>query len=252
MICCLTDFVRRSTSCRVLDVRQVREAQHSRRLHEFLEEQADARPPLDADLRAARLEYGVRELEADDPVDRGTEVEPQRFAARGALDLHLVARQAEAARQRAIVELDDEVAAAPLVRGDRAGDVVAPVLVGRRREAPRGQDAHARQAGLAVLLQAVAVRVVENLARDVRAVEGRVGRDAHGGGRLARHRVAGDAVHDLRAVDELALADARAYRKQEFSVCWPVLAIVRPPQVSSRPATRRLDGTPSMRAEPST
>ena len=116
MICCLTDSDAPVDERLVLDVRQVREAQHSRRLHELLDEQADPRPPLDADLRAARLEYGVRDLEADDPVNRGAEVEPQRFAARGALDLHLVARQAEAARQRAVVKLDDEVAAAPLVR----------------------------------------------------------------------------------------------------------------------------------------
>src|SRR5688572_26339020 len=135
----------------VLDVREVGKPQHRRRLHELLHQQADPPAPLDADLGAAGLEYRVRQLESDDAVDRGAKVEAQRLAARCALDLHLVAREAEAAGQRTVVELHHEVAATALVGGHGAGDVVAPVLVSSRCESARGHDAHAREAGLAVL-----------------------------------------------------------------------------------------------------
>src|SRR5688572_32832090 len=86
----------------VLDVGEVGEPQHRRRLHELLDEQADPPAPLQAYLGAAGLEHRIGQLEADHAVDRGAEVEAQRLAARRALDLHLVAREAEAAGQRPV------------------------------------------------------------------------------------------------------------------------------------------------------
>ena len=62
----------------------------------------------------ARTPHRTRSM-ADHAVDRRAEVELQRLAARGALDLHLVRRHPEAARQRPVVELQHEVAAAALV-----------------------------------------------------------------------------------------------------------------------------------------
>ena len=90
--------------------------------------------------------------------------------------------------KRAVVELQHEIGAAALVRRDRAGDVEAAELVRRREQAARRREPHARQAALAVVLQAVAVLVVEDLADDVRAVERGIRDDAHRRRRLARQR----------------------------------------------------------------
>ena len=67
----------------------------------------------------------------------------QRLTARRALDLHELRRRAITARQRAIVELQHEVAAAAFVRRDRARDVEAAVLVRGREQAARGREPHA-------------------------------------------------------------------------------------------------------------
>ena len=142
---------------RVLEIGEIRQAQHGRRRTQLLEQQLEPRLPELADLDRARLEHGVGEVEADDAMDRGAEVELEHLAARRALHLQRLRRAAVTARQRAVVELQHEVAAAALVRRDRAGDVEAAELIGRREQAARRREAHAGDAALALVLQAVAV-----------------------------------------------------------------------------------------------
>ena len=107
-----------------------------------------------ADFGRTRLERRIGEVDADHPVNRRTEIELQGLAARGALDLHLVRRHPEAARQRPVVELQHEIAAAALIWRDRAGDVVPPVLIRRRLQTPCCHHTHAGQAVFAVVLHA--------------------------------------------------------------------------------------------------
>src|SRR5688572_27610261 len=147
-------------------------------------------------------------------MDRRAEVELERLTARRALDLNRLTRAAETARQSAVVELQDEIRAAALVRRDGARDVEAAVLIRRREQAARRREPHLRDAALAFVLQAVAVRIVENLADDVRAIERRIRNDTHRRRRLAGERVARQRAHGLRAVHELALADAGADGQQ--------------------------------------
>ncbi len=224
-----------------LDVGEVREAQDCRCLLQLLHQHVEARTPLRAHLRRARLEHGVGEIQADHTVQRRTEVELQRFTARGAFDLHLIRRGAEAARQRAVVELQDEVAAASFARNDRAGDVESSVSVRRRRETARAHDAHARQAGFAEVLVTVAVGVVEHLAGDVRTVERRIRYDADRRGRFVRQRGAGQHVSRLHAIHELAFADTGADREQheQLMLFLPIDRQVAPDQLT--PGHCRLD-----------
>ena len=176
-------------------------------------------------------------------MDRRTEVELQRLAARGALDLHLVVGQAEAARQRAVVELQDEVAAAALVAASTAQVMwKRPYGVGGRREAARSHDAHARQARFALILEAVAIGVVEHLAGDVRAVERRIRHDAHRRGRFARQRVAGQpCTACARLTNSPSLTPAPTASSSSSVVLRRCSTIARSLQISSRPATARLD-----------
>src|SRR5690606_18695167 len=147
----------------LLEIGEIREPQRRRRVPELLDEQRDARPPERAHLDGARLEDRIGHVEPDDAMDRRGEVDLERLAARRALDLHDVARRAEARRQRAIVELQDEVRAAALARRDRAGDVVTAVAVRRRDETAGGREPYTGDTGLARVLDAVAVRVVVDL-----------------------------------------------------------------------------------------
>ena len=213
---CRDAFERALDELRILEIGEIRQAQHGRRRAQLVEQQLEARPPQLAHLDRARLEHGIGEIEADDAMDRGAEVELERLAARRALHLQRCVEPRIAARQRAIVELQHEVAAAALVRRDRARDVEAAVLVRRREQAARRREPHAGDAVLAVVLHAVAVRVVEDLADDVRAVERRVRNDAHRRRRLARQRAARQRAHRLRAVHELAFADAGADGEQQL------------------------------------
>src|SRR5207248_2357706 len=118
-------------------------------------------------------------------VNRRTEIEPQRLAARSALNLHEVRRHLEAAWEGSVIELQNEIAAAAVVWRYRAGDVVSPVLIGRRCQPSSCYHTYAGQAFLAVVLQAVAIGVVENLADHVGAIERGIGYKAHGGGCFA-------------------------------------------------------------------
>src|SRR6516162_6905789 len=154
----------------ILDVAQIREMQNRSGLLELLEQQTDSRLPLEAQVGGSGLEHGIGEVETHNSMDRGTELEPQRLAARGALHEHRRCRGTKAARECSVVELQDEVAAATLERRDRAGDVEAAELIGDRGEAARRDDPHPGQTLLARILAAVAVRIVEDLADRVRAI----------------------------------------------------------------------------------
>ena len=122
-----------------------------------------------------------------------------------------------------------------------------------RRKAANGHDPHTCEPAFAVVLDLVPVGVVEHLARDVGAVEGRIRHDTHRSGRLARHRVARQAMRHLGAVDELALGYAGAHGEQQQEL---VVAGSRQRETTPRrardPTTVGSTGTPSSRAEPST
>src|SRR5207342_479518 len=96
-----------------------------------------------------------------------------------------------------------------------AGQVVTTLGIGGGREAARAHHAHAAQATFALVLVAIAVGVVEHLADDVGAVEGRIRDHAHGGGGVTGKRTVGEPVPDARVVHELALAHAGADRQQQ-------------------------------------
>ena len=117
-----------------------------------------------ADFGRTRLERRIQQIDGDHTVNGRTEVDLQGLAARGALDLHLVCRHPEAARQRPVVELQDEIAAAALVWHDRAGDVVPPVPIGRGLQTRWCHHTYAGQSLFAVVLPSVAILVVEDLA----------------------------------------------------------------------------------------
>src|ERR1700686_797859 len=106
-------------------------------------------------------------------MDRGAEPEAQDLAARGAFHEHLRCSQSIAARERPVVELEGEVAAPALERRDSARDVESPELVRDGGQTPGGHEPHPGQTLLSRILVAVTVRVVEDLADDVRAIEGR-------------------------------------------------------------------------------
>ena len=90
--------------------------------------------------------------------------------------------------------------------------MITAVLIGGDQQALRGAQAHARQAGLTLVLIAVGVLVVEDLADDVGAIEGRIGHHAHRGrGRGDGPRsVANSGIEQVYLVDVLAFADAGA------------------------------------------
>src|SRR5262245_56704746 len=115
---------------------------------------------------------------------RRTEIHLQRFAARGTLNLHQIRRHPESARQCSVVELQHEITTTILVRRDRTCDVVSPELIRYRLQTLCGYHAHARQAGFAIVLTPISIGVVENLSRDVGAIERWVGDDTHGSGGL--------------------------------------------------------------------
>jgi hypothetical protein len=75
-------------------------------------------------------------------VDRRAEVEPQHLASRGALHPRVFGGDAVAGGQAAIVHLEDEVAAAVLIRHHRAGDMEAPMLVGGGEQTARTHHAN--------------------------------------------------------------------------------------------------------------
>ena len=89
---------------------------------------------------------------------------------------------------------------------------------------------------LALVLQPVAVRVVEHLADDVGAVERGIRNDAHRGRGLARHCAARQRAHRLGAVHELAFAHTGADGEQQHQLVPPVGVTSRPVHASSRPA----------------
>ena len=131
--------------------------------------------------------------------------------------------------------------------------MVATVRVGRRFQTVCGHHTHAGQAIFAGILQPVAIGVVEDLAGHVGAIEGRIGHDANRRGGLAGQRAAGRAVHRLRAIHELAFADAGADGEQHHDrALLADASMVRSFQTSSRPATVGSAGTPSIRADPGT
>ena len=91
-----------------------------------------------------------------------------------------------------------------------------------RNQAVGGDESHARETVLARFLQAVSIGVVEHLAGDVGAVEGRVRHDSHRRGGFTRQGPAREGMHGLRAIDELAFTDASADREQEHHSVLPV------------------------------
>ena len=100
------------------------------------------------------------------------------------LDLHQVSGHPEAAGQGPVVELQHEIAAADIVRHDRAGDVEPPVLIGLCCQALRRHHPYSWQTFLAGILAAVSIHVIENLAKDVCAVERLIRNDTNRCGRL--------------------------------------------------------------------
>src|SRR6185437_1507615 len=140
----------------------------------------------------ARLEHRSGQIQADDAMDRGAELEAQGLAARGAFHEYLRRSRSIAARKRPVIELEGEVAAPPLERSDRARDVEAPELVRDGGQASGGYEPHPGQTLLSSFLAAVAVHVVEDLADDVGAIERRIRHHNHGGSSLRRHCAADD------------------------------------------------------------
>ena len=129
-----------------------------------------------------------------------------------------------------------------------------PYCVGGRVQTARGHHAHAGEAVLAVVLQAVAIGVVEDLAGARRCSR------TSGSGTMRTVAVASPDIalpvtraHGLRAVHELAFADAGADGEQQHQrVLACPASTARSLQLSSRPATVGSVGTPSSSAEPST
>src|SRR5262249_53291876 len=107
-------------------------------------------------------------------------------------------------------ELENKVAATVLTRDDRTCDVEAAECVSDGNETLRSHQPHARQSLLAFLLHTITVRIVEDLADDVSAVEGRIGHNADCCSRLAGQCDPVDSACDVGAIHELALADACA------------------------------------------
>ncbi len=83
---------------RVFDVGEIRQAQNGWAFLQFVEQQIDPRLPLRAHLRQTRLEYRIGNIEADDAVNRRTEIDAQRLTACCALHLHRRRGGAESAR----------------------------------------------------------------------------------------------------------------------------------------------------------
>src|SRR4029077_13195772 len=108
-----------------------------------------------------------------------------------------------------VLELQHGSAAVDLVRHDRAGDVESPVLIGLCCQALCCHHPYSRQAFLARILKAVSIHVIEDLAKDVRAVKRLIWDDTNGCGRLTGHGLARYPLEDLRAVGELAFANTR-------------------------------------------
>ena len=155
-------------------------------------------------------------------MDRRAEVELERLTARRALDLQRLRRAAVAARQRAIVELQHEVAAAAFVRRDRARDVEAAVLVRRREQAARRRETHCR-ACPASPSSCRPLRFASSKTLPMTSVQSSAGSgtmrtvaDASPDSAIARQR-----AHRLRAVHELAFADAGADGEQQPELCRP-------------------------------
>ena len=208
---------------RLLEVGEIREAQHRGSGAQLGHQQLEARHPH---AGASRSEPGSNTASARSrPMTRWIDAPKLNSSALPRVarcTCKFSRRRAVAARQRAVVELQHEVRASALVRRDRARDVEAAELVRRREQAARRREPHLRYAALAFVLQAVAVRVVEDLADDVRAVERGIRNDAHRGRRFARQRAARERAHRLRAVHELAFADAGADGQQQHQRVAPV------------------------------
>ena len=130
-------------------------------------------------------------------------------------DLHQVSGHPETAGKGPVVELQHEIAAADLVRHNRAGNVEPPILIGLCCQALCRHHPYSRQAFLARILEAVSIHVIEDLAKNVSAVERLIRDDTNGCGRLTRQGLARPALDDLRAVDELAFANTGADCEQQ-------------------------------------
>src|ERR1041385_7537480 len=102
-----------------------------------------------------------------------------------------------------------------LVRHDRAGDVESSVLIRGRCQALCGHYSYAGQAFLAGILEAVSIHVIEDLAKDVCAIERLIRNDTNRCRRLTGHGLARRALEDLRAVGELAFANTGADCEQK-------------------------------------
>src|SRR5205823_12833798 len=165
---------------------------------------------LRAHVGGSRLEHRIREIHTDDAVDGRAELEAHGLAARGSLHEHLRRRQSIAARQRPVIELEGEVAAPALERRDRARDVESPELVRDGGQTRGGHEPHPGQTLLSGILVAVTVRVVEDLADHVRAIEGEIRHHADRLGGLFRYRTAAYPGEGLSVVHELAFAYPRA------------------------------------------
>src|SRR5437660_398114 len=120
-----------------------------------------------------------------------------------------------AARQRPVIELEGEVAAPALERRDRARDVESPELIGDSGQTPGGHEPHPGQTLLSGILAAVTVRVVEDLADHVRAIEGEIRHHADRRGGLFRYLSADYRCDILCASHDLALAHPRAHGEQQ-------------------------------------
>ena len=187
-------------------------------------------------------------------MDRRAEVEPQRLAARGALDLHLVVDTRKPLGSVRSSSFSTKLLPRPSSRRDRAGDVEAAVLVGRRREAARRHESHAGQARLAVVLHAVAVGVVEDLAGHVGAVERRIRDDAHRRGGFAGHRVARErrGTTCARLTNSPSLTPAPTASSSLHRVLADAAIVEAAPHAARGPPSSARSAAPSMRAEPST
>ena len=108
-------------------------------------------------------------------MDRCAEVEFAHLAGRDPDITRVLRGDTVAGRQRAFVELHDEIRTTVFIRNRRARDVETTFSVRRHQDAVGRGKANIGNAELTGILVAIDVLVVEDFADDVRAVEYRVG-----------------------------------------------------------------------------
>ena len=117
-------------------------------------------------------------------MDGRAEVETDHLTAGGALNARIFSGQTIAGGQAALVQFEDEIAAAILVGDCRTGNVETPMFVCGGDQTARCYHANTGKAFFPRVLLSVQVAVVEHLADDIGAIKVRIGNDPHGGRRF--------------------------------------------------------------------